>query len=71
MTIRSSKPKEKSLEIKRITVREPVFVDSEAARTNLRDLLANILGVKPVSIEMKFEDRSQEPPVDYKFKDGL
>ena len=58
---------EPKIKIEKITIREEIEVADEQARMNLKNLLADILKIKPSRIEMRFEDKTELKP----FKNGL
>lgn len=47
------------INIQKITIREDIKVPNEEARINLKKLLADVLKVKMVSIEMRFETKTK------------
>ncbi len=58
------------VEIQKITIKQTIIVEDEAARVNLKNLLSDILKVDIVNIEMRFEDKTKEVE-NFKFKNGL
>ena len=58
---------ENKIKIEKITIREEIEVADEVERMNLKNLLADILKIKPARIEMRFEDRTELKP----FNNGL
>ena len=57
------------VEIQKITIKQTIIVEDEAARVNLKSLLSDILKVDIVNIEMRFEDKKEVE--NFKFKGGL
>lgn len=55
------------ININRIMIRQPVHVNNEQARVNLKKLLSDILKVDLEKIEMMWEDKTETKP----FKNGL